>query len=281
MKQLMKIVGFLMISSPMAWAIPPETPPSVTELQNPVRDESPLQAPIDEEAEHKRFDMDLFLIPALEDQHTSVQWKASLYDGTALPEITGEDEITGFRIPATELKPSRYENNINYFDVMITGTKPGMAGNNWLGRWLDYDQNPIQFIQRYTLKEDTVSSRTRFLRLKGTPLTEEPELEYDRTTSQSPTISTQMRSYDQTESILKLRNPPVKPVQQSGGVDVPDGGGPKTARHEQTLEKIVGGVIVGAILYYGLVVTQPEAAAELMTKPQFLYQNEYSRNFYQ
>ena len=223
------------------------------------------------------FDVDLFLVPEANDPANNVNWHIGLPTGVPLDQITNSEEEEegarqGVRIPALSVKPSGKYTDMYYFDIIITGYKPGYIGKTWLGKQLGLDQNPIQFTQRVYCGKEVAWSYTRNMKVRGEPLTMGSDLDMDRGLFQFPAIYLQMRSYDQTAGILTQRSEPA-PVEEElpYGADFTDGGD-KSGIGVDTL----GIMAVACVLIFMGDPTAATAGSAAPTQADYIYEHAIS-----
>ena len=238
----------------------------------------------DSENEAAGFCLDLFLIPEANDAASGVYWEISLPTGAPMDQVIDDEAVgasLGVRIPAIFIKPSNQYEGMYYFDVVVAGFKPGALGRTRFGKWLGLNQNPIHFVQRIYCAYNDAWSYSRNMKVRGEPLILSTDLTPDRGFFRFPAVSIQMRSYDQTASILKARTqPPLLREEIPYGADVTDGDNPETAHPEQSLDQTVRNMLVAAILYYGLIMVDPETAFETIDNSQHHSETAYSRSFH-
>lgn len=232
------------------------------------------------------FPIDLLLVPDANDSASGVYWEASLPTGVPIKQITsgkGQETLHGVRVPALSVKPESDDDTTFYFDIVLTGFKPNYLGKTSIGKWLGLGEDSISFVERVFFDNfsEVASSYTRNMRFEGEPLTRNTDISPDQERRKFPTVLIEMRPYDETASLLKARTQPKQFKEEIPfGADCTDGGGPVTVRHGRSLDIALGGMLVAAILYYGLTVADPETAVETISRPQYLYENTYSRAFY-
>ena len=161
----------------------------------------------DQEGALPSFPIHLYLDMDEKDQEEGkVRWL--VYDRSGKILQTVEDPKSGrmaFLVPADIITHSMLYGGMQFADLIVEGVSPGFVGRNRLGAWLNFDQNPIRFVQRVYFGNEIAWSYTRYLAGGGEMLTLESDLDLDTGMFNLPAVHITMRPYLETRQILTRR----------------------------------------------------------------------------